>query len=360
MGQPLKDMVNAASVGTLAEGIAGAWEGRGAFPRERFVAGAVEGLAGRELKDRVRAVAGALHGVFEDLGVGFPEAASVLAGATGHVTLDMWSGWPATEYVGTYGVNHLDASMTAIAAITPYATGEWAVRPYLDRYTDEALAVMRAWSDSDDEHLRRLASEGSRPRLPWGSRVRWLMTPGPTLPILDRLYDDPSEYVRRSVANHVNDIAKDHPDVALKTLARWQAAGGEHTQRVVRHAARGLLRAGHPEALSLVGAAHGAGAVDALTVADTVAVGDKLPFTVTVRAAAPGALVLKYAVRRDGSRRVFHLAERIAESPGDTFTLKKTHSFRPVTTRTEPPGPRELDIIVNGEVRATAQFTLHG
>nr|BFE86326.1 hypothetical protein GCM10020093_089270 [Planobispora longispora] len=114
------------------------------------------------------------------------------------------------------------------------------------------------------------------------------MEPGPALPILDRLRDDPSEYVRRSVANHVNDIAKDHPGVAVELLGRWRAEGGSHVEKVLRHAVRGLLRAGHPGGLELVGAAPGGGSVETLALdGDRVAVGDRLRFTVTVRADSP-------------------------------------------------------------------------
>ncbi|MFG2003493.1 DNA alkylation repair protein [Spirillospora sp. NPDC048911] len=353
MAQPLKEMVNRTSVGLLADGVAAA---HAPFPRDRFVATALADLGGLELKDRVRRVSLALH---ETLELPFPRAAAVLREATTRVRLDMWSGWPATDFVGAHGHDHLDDAMTTLAVLTPFSTGEFAVRPYLDRYRDDALKIMDGWAGAEDEHLRRLASEGSRPRLPWATRVRWLMEPGPTLPILDRLRDDPSEYVRRSVANHVNDIAKDHPDAALALLGRWRSEGGSHVERVVRHAVRGLVRAGHPEALILLGAAPGNGAVESLSLAgDEVAIGGKLPFTVVVSAAAAGPLLLKYAVRRDGSRRVFHLAEREAAVPGETFTVTRSHSFRPVTTRAEPPGPRELDIIVNGETRATASFTL--
>ncbi|MGC0418208.1 DNA alkylation repair protein [Embleya sp. AB8] len=352
MAQPLKDMINAASVAALADGVAAA---RAGFARDRFVADALAGLDGKELKARVNHVAQTLH---TTLDLPFPQAARVLREATAHVRLDMWSGWPATDYVAVHGIDHLDEAMATLAVITPFATAEFAVRPQLDRHRDAALAIMRDWADSDDEHLRRLASEGTRARLPWGSRVTWLMAPGPTLPILERLRDDPSEYVRRSVANHVNDLAKDHPEAALALLRRWHTGGGEHTARVVRHAARGLLRAGHPEALGLVGAAHGSGTVEALTIADTVTIGDRIPFGVTVRAEQSGPLLLKYAIARNGSRRVFHLAERVAEAPGDIFTLARSHSFRPVTTRAEPPGPRHIEIIVNGEVRATAPFTV--
>lgn len=161
------------------------------------------------------------------------------------------------------------------------------------------------------------------------------------------------------MANHVNDLAKDHPDAAVRLLAGWRAQGGSHVEQVLRHAVRGLLRGGHPEALQLVGATPGDGEVRELRLgADRVAVGERLRFTVTVAAGSPGPLVLRYAVRRDGSRRVFHLGERAADAAGQAFTLDRSHSFRPVTTRVEPPGPRLLEIVVNGTVRATAAFEL--
>jgi 3-methyladenine DNA glycosylase AlkC len=331
-------MINNRSVSVLADGLAAAWP---AFPRARFTAQALTGLDGLELKARVAHVAAALH---DALPLPYPQAAALVRECA--ATLDMWSGWPATEHTAVQGLDHLEAAMETLAALTPYATGEFAVRPYLERYRDDAIKIMYGWAESPDEHLRRLASEGSRPRLPWATRVGWLMTPGPTLPLLDRLRDDPSEYVRRSVANHVNDLAKDHPQVALELLAEWRAGGGSHVERVLRHAVRGLLRAGHPEALALD--------------SPTVAVGGKLAFTVTVTAEAAGPVLLKYAVRRAGSRRVFHLGQREAGGAGETFTVRKSHSFRPVTTRDEPPGPRELDVIVNGRVAATVPFTLTG
>ncbi|NRQ35647.1 DNA alkylation repair protein [Nonomuraea sp. NN258] len=346
-------MIDTDSVTVLADGLTAAWP---AFPRARFIARAVAGLGGLELKDRVKHVAAAMR---EAMPLPYPRAAEIVRESAAHVTLDMWSGWPATEHTAAHGLGHLDTAMATLAVLTPYATGEFAVRPYLERHRDDALKIMLAWAESPDEHLRRLASEGSRPRLPWATRVDWLMTPGPTLPLLDRLRDDPSEYVRRSVANHVNDLAKDHPQVAVELLARWRADGGSHVEKVLAHAVRGLLRAGHPEALALVGATHGSGAVDALTLeSDTVAVGGKLTFDVTVRAGSAGPVLLKYAVRRPGSRRVFHLGRREAAGSGATFTVRKSHSFRPVTTRHEPPGPRELDVIVNGRVAASIAFTL--
>lgn len=346
-------MINADSVGRLADGVASAWP---PFPREAFIRQATTGLEALELKDRVRHVAGALHIA---LPLPFPQAATILREGVTHVPQNMWSGWPATDYVATQGLDHLDEAMDTLAALTPHSTGEFAVRPYLDRYEDEALKIMYGWAGASDEHLRRLASEGSRPRLPWGSRVPWLMEPGPTLPILDLLRDDPSEYVRRSVANHVNDLTKDHPEAALQLLGRWRAEGGSHLEKVLRHAVRGLLRAGHPEALALVGATPGGGTVESLALAtDWVAVGERLRFTVEVVAGGAGSLVLRYAVVRDGSRRVFHLGERTAVAAGERFTVVKSHSFRPVTTRREPPGARVLEVVVNGTVRASAPFLL--
>ncbi|MEV0379676.1 DNA alkylation repair protein [Nonomuraea sp. NPDC050643] len=353
MAQPLKHLINADSVAVLAGGLSAAWA---PFPRETFIARALAGLDGLELKARVSHVATALH---EALPLPYPQAAAIVRECASLVPLGMWSGWPATEHTAVRGLDHLADAMETLAVLTPYATGEFAVRPYLERYQDDALKIMHGWAESPDEHLRRLASEGSRPRLPWAGRVGWLMTPGPTLPLLDRLRDDPSEYVRRSVANHVNDLAKDHPEVVVELLAGWRSEGGSHVEKVLRHAVRGLLRSGHPEALSLMGATPGSGAVDVLALeADTVAVGGKLAFTVTVTAGVPGPVLLKYAVRRAGSRRVFHLGQREASGPGATFTLRKSHSFRPVTTRDEPPGARELEVIVNGRVAASTTFTL--
>ncbi|MEO3888983.1 hypothetical protein [Nonomuraea sp. B5E05] len=353
MAQPLKEMINSASVQVLADGLTAVWA---PFPRARFTERALAGLGGLELKDRVRHVSAALH---DALPLPYPQAAEIVRECASRVRLDMWSGWPATDHTAAAGLDHLEPAMATLATLTPYATGEFAVRPFLERYRDDALKIMHAWAESPDEHLRRLASEGSRPRLPWAGRVAWLMTPGPTLPLLDRLRDDPSEYVRRSVANHVNDLAKDHPRVALELLARWRSDGGSHVEKVLRHAARGLLRTGHPEALALMGVTPGSGAVDALVLeADTVPIGGKLSFTVTVTAGAPGPMLLKYAIRRPGSRRVFHLGQRAADGSGAVFTVRKSHSFRPVTTRDEPPGGRELDVIVNGRVAATTAFTL--
>ncbi|YCK40675.1 DNA alkylation repair protein [Actinomadura sp. ATCC 39365] len=355
MAQPLKDLINARSVSVLAGGMAAVWP---SFPRARFTEQALAGLGPLELKGRVRHVSAALH---DALPLPYPRAAELVRACAARGELDLWSGWPLTDHTAVHGLGHLEAAMATLAALTPYSTGEFAVRPYLDRHRDDALKIMYGWAESPDEHLRRLASEGSRPRLPWAPRVGWLMAPGPTLPLLDLLHDDPSEYVRRSVANHANDLAKDHPDAALAVLARWRAGGGSHVERVVRHAVRGLLRSGHPEALALLGATPGSGSARALTLeSGTVAVGGSLTFTVTVTAGAPGPLVVKYAVRRAGSRRVFHLGERSATAEGATFTLRKSHSFRPVTTRNEPPGPRELDVIVNGRVAATVPFTLIG
>ncbi|MFC4014842.1 DNA alkylation repair protein [Nonomuraea purpurea] len=353
MAEPLKNMINTRSVSVLADGLAAAWA---PFPRARFTARALAGLDGLELKERVRHVSAVLH---DALPLPYPQAAEIVRESVSRTPLDMWSGWPATDHTAVHGLDHLDVAMATLAVLTPHSTGEFAVRPFLERHRDDALKIMYGWAESPDEHLRRLASEGSRPRLPWAARVGWLMTPGPTLPLLDLLRDDPSEYVRRSVANHVNDLAKDHPRAAIELLARWRSDGGSHVERVLRHAARGLLRAGHPEALALVGATPGSGSVDALSLeSDTVAVGGHLTFTLTVTAEAPGPLLLKYAVRRPGSRRVFHLAQREADEAGAAFVVRKSHSFRPVTTRREPPGPRELDVIVNGRVAATTAFTL--
>jgi 3-methyladenine DNA glycosylase AlkC len=350
---PLKESVNADSVAALADGIIAAWP---AFPAGRFQDRAVSGLDALELKDRVKHVTGALA---ETLTLPFPRAAAVLAEASRHVRLDMFSGWPATDYLATHGLDHLDEAMAAIAVLTPYATGEIAVRPYLDRYQEQARDIMLTWTGSDDEHVRRLACEGARPLLPWASRVPWLMQEGVTVPLLDRLRDDPSEYVRRSVANHVNDIAAGYRAAAVALLTRWRSEGGDHVEKVLRHGLRGLLRTGDSAALHLIGVTPGSGHVKDLTLATPqVPIGGHLEFTAIVVADQPGPLLLKYQVAREGSRRTFHLATKTATTAGQQLTITKKHSFKPVTTRREPPAPYTLTIMVNGTARATADFTL--
>ncbi|MEV4410335.1 DNA alkylation repair protein [Catellatospora sp. NPDC049609] len=355
----LKDHIDDASLTRLAAAVRRVHP---AFPGDEFRAAARHGLAPLALKQRVSAVAAQL-GRF--LPQEFPDAARILRETVAATPLDMWSAWPATEYVAVHGLGHPDDALATLAALTPHATAEFAVRPYLAAHPGRTLARLHEWAADPDQHLRRLASEGSRPRLPWATRVPLLADPQVTIPLLDRLHDDPEPYVRRSVANHLNDITKDHPDVALGTARRWAAAGGDGTAWVIRHALRSLVKQGRPEALELLGFDHAADVdVTGLTVTPgTLAIGGQVTIAFTLTAGTGVRAVVDYVVHHAGARgprapKVFKLTTATLAA-GVPRQVTRRHTFQHVSVRRLHPGPHRIDIQVNGRVLAGAEIILH-
>ncbi|OWY59966.1 hypothetical protein B7486_71730, partial [cyanobacterium TDX16] len=199
----------------------------------------------------------------------------------------MWALWPTTTFIESRSLEDPAEAVDALGRITPYSSAEFALRPLLDAHPDETLTALEAWVADDDQHLRRAASESTRPRLPWGRRLKgFVVDPTPVVErILDRLHDDPEEYVRRSVANNLNDVAKDHPELAVATARRWLAEGGDGSARTVRHALRSLVKAGDPEALAALGYAADAPVTvtDLVVATPVVTVGEALELTFTLR-----------------------------------------------------------------------------
>jgi 3-methyladenine DNA glycosylase AlkC len=271
-----------------------------------------------------------------------------------------------TEYVARYGVDDFDRSMDALADLTRFGTAEFAIRPFLAADTPRALAVMTGWAASKDEHVRRLASEGARPRLPWASRVPALKA-DPTLaaPILETLKADPSLYVRKSVANHLNDIAKDRPDWLLDRLALWPQ-DDPRTVWIIRHALRTLIKQGNPRALALIGVGHGA-AVTVRSFAiepQQVRLGERVSITADVISESSGEqrLVVDYRIHyaRAGGKtapKVFKL-KTFALAAGDAITLAISQTIRDFSTRRHHPGRHEVELIVNGQTMATVAFEI--
>jgi 3-methyladenine DNA glycosylase AlkC len=167
---------------------------------------------------------------------------------------------PHTTFVADYGLDPahnggrdpFEASMKALHELTRRFTAEFAIRPFLIAQEARTLASLMKWTRDPDPHVRRLCSEGSRPRLPWGLRLQsFVRDPRPTLPILEALKDDPELYVRRSVANHLGDIAKDHPDLVLDLCARWLKGASSERKWLIRHALRYPAKKGSKAALKL-------------------------------------------------------------------------------------------------------------
>ncbi len=350
-----KHAFNAASVQTLADRVAAVHP---AFDRAAFH-GELTNLESLELKDRVRAIAAALH---RGLALPFPEAARVLVAAR----VDSgFSAWPLVTYIGRYGLEHFEESMAALQALTERFSGEFDVRPFLIREPKRAFAVLQRWTQDPSEHVRRLASEGSRPRLPWGDRLQALIAdPRPTLPLLEALKDDPSAYVRKSVGNHLNDIAKDHPDVVLSLAERWL---GERESRlgIVKLALRSLVKAGDARALAVMGHGTAEGLrVEDFSVPERVTIGEsvEIRFSVWNDGALPVSAQVDYRVHYVGPKgvrapKVFKL-KAVQLAAGQGVPICKRHAFKHVSIRRLFPGVHRIDVQVNGKVLAGGGVTL--
>ncbi len=363
MAELLKECYNEQSLEDLAARLRAAFP---AFPAKAFVRGVLDGdWAELGLKARVRKVTLQLGAA---LPAGYGEALAVLdrvlaAAPAGEGGLTLLC-FP--DFVEVYGQDPDDwaLSMAALARYTPYASAEFAVRAFLLRDEARMMDQLCAWAQDENEHVRRLASEGCRPRLPWGQALpSFQRDPAPVLALLEQLKADPSAYVRKSVANNLNDVAKDHPDRVLETAKRWYGSSKE-TDWIVKHGCRTLLKQGVPEALALFGLA-GAELVAAegfALASAVVPIGGTLAFSFAVTAAADTRVRLEYAVdyQKAGgrrSRKVFQLSE-LAMKKNERRAYTRTHSFADASTRRHYPGPHAVTLIVNGAARGTLEFAV--
>jgi 3-methyladenine DNA glycosylase AlkC len=257
--------------------------------------------------------------------------------------------------------------MQAQHALTQRFTAEFSIRPFIERYERETLALLRTWARDPDVHVRRLVSEGTRPRLPWAGRLpRFQRDPSPVLALLELLKDDPELFVRRSVANNLNDIGKDHPDVLVDVARRWMENASPARQALVRHALRSLVKQGHPGALQVLGFGQRARIVieDVAIVPARVASGGKVAVAFAVRSTARKVQRILvdfrvHFVKANGkpTPKVFKL--RVVDLPPDgRLPLRKTVSLADLTTRRHYPGRHAVDVVVNGTVVPIGAFVL--
>lgn len=274
---------------------------------------------------------------------------------------------PHVMYVARYGLDHFEPSMRAQLALTQRFTAEFSIRAFIVRYPERTHRELLAWTEHPSAHVRRLVSEGTRTRLPWASRlVDYQRDPRPVLVLLERLKDDPERYVQRSVANSLNDLAKDHPDLVAELCRRWLVDANDGRKWIVNHALRSLIKRGHRGALALLGAAAKP-KVEVRSVALTpreVRMGGelRLSFVLASKAAEPQQLLVDYAVhfvKANGGRlpKVFKL-KRLTLAPGAELALATRISFAPKTTRKHYSGRHALDLLVNGEAIELGEFSL--
>lgn len=358
MGEPLKNIFNEELINNLVREIKSeykSFDGRGFF--YSVINNRWENL---ELKERMDHIALTLG---EFLPVNFSDAVDILMSVTikfeglGHMV------FPA--FIEHFGLEYFHKSVEALELFTSYSSSEFAVRPFIKKYPDKMMEQMNLWSQSENHHVRRLASEGCRPRLPWAMALAdFKKNPDPILPILNRLKDDESEYVRRSVANNLNDISKDNPQVLIDMAGKW-LGDNLNRDKLVKHACRSLLKQGNSEVLTLFGYSDPDHLVlDNFEVQENVKMEESLLFSFSLKSERKnlGKLRLEYAIdfmKKNGklSRKVFKLGEGDYQEEFKIFNRK--YSFRTITTRIYYPGQHKLAILVNGVELAIKSFFLN-
>lgn len=277
-----------------------------------------------------------------------------------------FAGITLSEFVAVYGLDKPKLSLDALRHFTQFGSSEFAIRHFLQRDLSGTLKIMEDWAEDDNHHVRRLASEGSRPRLPWSFQLKPVIAdPSLTSGILTRLNRDPHIYVRKSVANHLNDITKDNPDFALQTLGSWDRQP-QHTAWIVNHALRSLIKKGDPKALALIGVSNAVPVrlADFRVSPETLSLGDTLQLTARIVSEAPARerMVVDYAihyVRKNGeaSRKVFKLRSFHLD-PGESAELSISQTIRDFTTRKHYPGRHMVELMVNGAILGETSFLL--
>lgn len=341
------------------------------FDAVRFLAVALDGYDALELTPRARQISSAMAETLPDdraealdilvRSLGVELEGAELTGMASFLYL------PHVFFVSDHGIDHFEEAMTAQHELTRRFTAEFSIRAFLERYPDATLSRLREWAADPSVHVRRLVSEGTRPRLPWAPRLKdFQADPTPVLELLELLKDDPEEYVRRSVANNLNDIAKDHPEVVVAVARRWWADGSKDRRRLVRHGLRTLIKAADPEALGVLGYGADSPVVvsDVRCTPDRARIGEKVRVEIDLEnpsGESGGALVdfRVHFVKANGSTtpKVFKGSEVELEA-GKGSTVRKTVSLRQHSTRKHYPGVHRIDVLLNGAIVEGPDFEL--
>ncbi|MGE0268590.1 MAG: DNA alkylation repair protein [Candidatus Omnitrophota bacterium] len=357
--KPLKDIyTNEDIFRQLADDLHAAYP---PLKKKEFFNALVKGLDQLELKARLERAADTCR---QFLPSDYPQALDVLYKfAEGKDNRLVYLFLPM--FVAKYGLGHYRLSMKAIRDFTQYSSSEEGVRAFLCADLKETLRLMNEWTRSTNTHIRRLASEGCRPRLPWAGKIPALIEqPGLTWTILETLKADPEKYVQKSVANHINDISKDHPDWVVERVRRWDLSHPS-TEWIVRHGTRSLIKQGHKGALALFGHARKPNVkLQNVRFDKTVRSGETARLTGEFVSAAkqPQPLVIDYRVhfcKKSGAQNPKTFKWRkITLGPGETIPVSVKYTFKDLTTRKHYPGPHAWQFMINGEFFPVYSFHL--
>ena len=361
----LKDLYSPSFYKNLANALAVVMP---SFNKQRFISQIfISTFNDKELKARMRHTSEVLHNFMP---VDFANAAKVIdklivtlkKSGTGEDGLEYMF---IPDYIELYGIDEFEPAVDALEAVTQFVSCEFAVRPFLLKYESKMIGRMVKWSKHENDKVRRLASEGSRPRLPWAMAILFLKKdPTPILPILENLKNDPSEWVRRSVANSLNDIAKDHPDLVIDLARKWQGISKE-TDAIIKHGSRTLLKSGHSEILSHFGLKSDQLHIRGFKIlTPKVKMGKELAFSFQVSNESKNKQTVRleyglYYLKSNSqlTKKVFKISEK-SVGPGVKLVVERKQSFREITTRVFYPGKHKLSIIMNGEEKDVKKFEL--
>jgi 3-methyladenine DNA glycosylase AlkC len=370
MPQPLKDLYGPDVPVRIAGMIA---DVHPSFPTDRFLAQALDGFEDLELTPRARQIAAALASA---LPPGFPDAADVVQASLGPpiagdemtgLGLEPFVYLPYVFWVADAGLGHWERAMRLQHALTQRMSCEFSIRAYIVSEEERTMARLAEWTADPSPHVRRLVSEGTRPRLPWAPRLpRFIEDPTSVVELLELLRDDPTTLVRRSVANNLNDIGKDHPEVLVAVCRRWKRGATPERERLIAHALRSAVKRGDPGALAVLGfgAAVSAEVGEVAIAPKRPRIGDTLRIELTVtntgrRRASFNTDLRIHFVKATGrtSPKVFKMGTADLAA-GSSTRLTKSVSLAQHSTRTHHPGRHDVEAIVNGTAHPVGSFTL--
>lgn len=368
MPEPFKNIYNPKLIAGIAEHLARA---SSVFDRAAFEIHALNGLEDLEMMDRAEQISRAIDTAFpDDFAV---KSAAILAAL--HPREDMklkemvidvrgiagWAVAAMARVIARDGLEHPVEALAVLKEMTKRFSAEFSVRPFFRDHLELTLETAMNWAEDENVHVRRLASEGARPVLPWGIKLQtFVEDPEPLIPLLTKLRDDPEEYVRKSVANNLNDISKTHPDLVTDLAKDWLKDANTARKRLAKRACRGLIKQGHTRALDAFGFSPPDLRGVSLQIPSKVTLGETLEIVLSFTAKSDQALLIDYVLhfmRANGnlSPKVFKWTEVTAVAD-EKMRLKKSHAYKPVTTRKDYPGAQILSVQINGEEIARQFF----
>jgi 3-methyladenine DNA glycosylase AlkC len=367
MGHQLKDQFGPSAPRAIAAMIRAV---HAEFPRDDFLRDALAAYGPLSLTGRGFKIAEALR---KHLPADYPRAVNILLESAAQPHQHQASGgmagflyMPHLFFVARHGLDHFEDSMRAQHALTQRFTAEYSIRAFLEKHPERTLARLREWTSDPSHHVRRLVSEGTRPRLPWAPRLRaFQQDPRPVIELLELLKDDPEIYVRRSVANNLNDIGKDHPKLLTEVAKRWLRGAGAERRWIVGHALRSAVKRAEPGALAALGFGRQA-TVKVRKVSITPAtarIGGQLAISFELANASRSTqrvmadLVVHFVKARGTGAKTFKL-RALQLAPGEHATLGKKIALQQLTTRKHYPGVHRVDALLNGRRVALGKFQL--